>query len=55
MDRIINNLRGMKNQAKDLGKELDRQKPIIDNLLPAMEQAEGRMRNVNGILRRQLN
>jgi hypothetical protein len=49
---LYNNLKHLNKNAKDLGKELDRQAPIINNLNNEMDNANIKMNRVNGILKK---
>jgi len=49
---LYNNLKHLNKKAKDLGKELDRQAPIINNLNNEMDKANIKMNRVNGILKK---
>ena len=55
LDILYNNLKHLNKNAKDLGKELDRQAPIINNLNNEMDNANIKMNRVNGILKKQIN
>lgn len=51
-DRILKNLKQLKQHGKELGKELDRQSPMINNLDKEMDKADTKMKKVNNILKK---
>jgi hypothetical protein len=53
-DRILRNLKHLKEHGKVLGEELDRQNPMINNLNSEMDKANTKMNKVNHILKKEL-